>query len=93
MDLLFFDITRNCKPYFHKDSPVPHVMDNVHAIMSSAAARFSQTQFDHLTGLINARWAKSNDRIREQLLVSKKFVWSSFFISCLFLICRYLSVK
>ena len=34
----------------HQDSPNPHVMDNVHAIMSSAASKFSLAQFEHLTG-------------------------------------------
>jgi hypothetical protein len=33
-----------------QDSPNPHVMDNVHAIMSSAASKFSLSQFELMTG-------------------------------------------
>jgi ubiquitin carboxyl-terminal hydrolase 9/24 len=45
-----------------------HILDNVHDIMSSAAAQFTLSQFEHLTALIRDTWQGSNDRIREKLL-------------------------
>ena len=45
-----------------------HVVENVHDIISGAAAQFDAGQFEHLTVLIKDTWQESNDRIRERLL-------------------------
>ena len=52
-----------------QDSPNSQILDNVYNIMSGAASKFSLNQFEHITGLIKEKWNKSNDRIREKLLV------------------------
>ena len=52
-----------------QDSPNSHVMDNIFNIMAGAASKFSLSQFEHITGLIKEKWSKSNDRLREKLLV------------------------
>lgn len=45
------------------------VMENIYAIMSGAAGKFSLDQFEHMTMLIRQSWKTSNDRIREKLLI------------------------
>ena len=57
------------KMWHLQESANAHVMDNVYAIMASAAAQFNLSQFEHLTSLIRETWAKSNDRVRENLLI------------------------
>lgn len=52
-----------------QDSANAHVVENVHAIMAGASAKFSLSQLEHLTGLIRESWeSKTNDRAREKLL-------------------------
>ncbi|CAL4091223.1 unnamed protein product, partial [Meganyctiphanes norvegica] len=50
------------------DKASPHVTDNIHRIMSTAATRFNPYQFDHLLGLTRKSWDDGNDRLREKLL-------------------------
>jgi ubiquitin carboxyl-terminal hydrolase 9/24 len=50
-------------------SPNSQIMENVYAIMASAASKFNLNQFEHLTTLIKKKWEASNDRVREKLLV------------------------
>ena len=52
-----------------QDSPNSHVMDNIFNIIAGAASKFSLSQIEHITGLIKEKWSKSNDRLREKLLV------------------------
>ena len=44
-------------------------MDNIFNIIAGAASKFSLNQIEHITGLIKEKWSKSNDRLREKLLV------------------------
>ena len=57
------------KMWHLQESANAHVVDNVYAIMASAAAQFNLSQFEHLTSLSRETWTKSNDRVRENLLI------------------------
>ena len=46
-----------------------NVQDNVHSIIAAASSKFSLQQFELLNKLIKDKWLKSNDRIREKLLL------------------------
>ena len=58
-----------CNNFHTQDSPNSHVMDNIFNIIAGAASKFSLNQIEHITGLIKEKWSKSNDRLREKLLV------------------------
>ena len=45
------------------------MQDNVYSIIAAASSKFSLPQFELLNTLIKEKWLKSNDRIREKLLL------------------------
>ncbi len=54
--------------YLLDTSTNSQIIDNVHKILASAAAKLNLELYEHLTALIKKKWENSDGRVREKLL-------------------------